>query len=59
MTVNCALLLQSNLYDHEVCKAVVSDPDTLLFDQISLDPDFHKWNESGAKEIKALESKGT
>ena len=59
MTVYCALLLQCNLYDLEVCKAAVSDPDTLSFDQILLDPDLDKWTESAAKEIEALESKGT
>ena len=59
MTVYCTLLLQCNLYNLEVCKAVVSDPDTLPFDQILLDPDLDKWKESASKEIKALESKGT
>ena len=37
----------------------VLDPDTLLFDQVLLDPDLDKWKESAAKEIEALESKGT
>ena len=54
-----ALLLQCNLYDLEVCKAAVSDPDTLPFDQILLDLDLDKWKESAAKEIKTLETKGT
>ena len=59
MTVNCTLLLQRNLYDLEVCKAVVSDPDTLSFDQLLLDLDLDKWKKSAAKEIEALERKGT
>ena len=59
MTVYCALLLQCNLYDLEVCKAAVSDPHTVSFDQILLDLDLDKWTESAAKEIEALESKGT
>ena len=59
MPIYHALLLQFNLYNPEVCKAAVSNPDTLLFDQILLDPDLDKWKESAAKEIEALESKGT
>ena len=54
MPAYCTLLLQCNLYDLEVCKAAVSDPDTLSFDQILLDPDLDKWKESAAKEIEAL-----
>ena len=59
MTVYRSLLLQCNLYSLEICKAAVSDPDTLSFDQILLDPDLAKWKEAAAREIEALESKGT
>ena len=57
-TIYHTLLLQCNLYDLEVCKTAVSNPDTLSFDQFLLDPDMDKWKESAAKEIEALESKG-
>ena len=59
MTVYCALLFQCNLYNLEVCKVAVSDPDTLSFDQILLDPELDKSKESAAKGIEALEIKGT
>ena len=48
MTVYRSLLLQCNLYSLEICKAAVSDPDTLSFDQILLDPDLAKWKEAAA-----------
>ena len=43
----------------QACKAALSDPDTLSYDQILSDPDIEEWKKSAHKEIPQLESKGT
>ena len=53
-----ALLLQCNLYDLEVCKAVVSDPDTLLFDQILLDQTWTSGRNLQPRRSKHWKAKG-
>ena len=53
------LLQQSNLCDLAICKAAASDPDTLSFDQILLEPNLDQWKAAAQREIEALEAKGT
>ena len=47
------------MIDIEACKAALSDPDTLIYDQVLLDPDIEEWKESAHKEITKLERKDT
>ena len=53
------MLQQSNLCDLAICKAAASDPDTLSFDQILLEPNLDQWKAAAQREIEALEAKGT
>ena len=53
------LLQQSNLFNLEVCKAAVSDPDIFSFDDILTHSDLPQWKAAAQKEIGALELKGT
>ena len=53
------LLQQSNLFNLEVCKAAVSDPDIFSFDDILTLSDLPQWKAAAQKEIGALELKGT
>ena len=53
------LLTELGTTDIQVCKAALSDPDTLIYDQVLLDPDIEEWKKSAYKEIKQLESKDT
>ena len=41
------------------CEAALSDPDTLSYDQVFLDPDIEEWKKSAHKEITQLECKDT
>ena len=41
----------------QACKAALSDPDTLSYDQVLLDPDIEEWKKSDHKENTQLESK--
>ena len=53
------LLTELGITDIQACKAALSDPDTLTYDQVLLDPDIEQWKKSTHKEITQLESKYT
>ena len=53
------LLTELGITDIQACKAALSDPDTLSYDQVLLDPDIEEWKKSAHKEITQLESKDT
>ena len=53
------LLTELGITDIQACKAALSDPDTLTYDQVLLDPDVEEWKKSAHKEITQLESKDT
>ena len=53
------LLTKLGITDNQACKAALSDPDTLTYDQVLLDPDIEEWKKSAHKEITQLESKDT
>ena len=56
----CPLLLtEFGIIDIQVCKAALSDPDILTYDQSLSDPDIEEWKKSSHKEITQLESKET
>ena len=43
----------------KLAKEAISDPDTITYDQVLLDPDIEEWNKSVHKEITQLESRDT
>ena len=53
------LLTELGITDIQACKAALSDPDFLTYDQVLLDPDVEEWKKSAQKEITQLESKDT
>ena len=53
------LLTELGITDIQACKAALSNPDTLTYDQVLLDPDIEEWKKSTHKEITQLESKDT
>ena len=53
------LLTELGITDIQACKEALSDPDTLTYDQVLLDPDIEEWKRSAHKEITQLESKET
>ena len=53
------LLIEFGITDIQACKAALSDPDTLTYDQVLSDPDIEEWKKSAHKEITQLESKDT
>ena len=53
------LLTELGITDIQTCKAVLTDPDTLTYDQVLLDPDIEEWKKSTHKEITQLKSKDT
>ena len=53
------LLTELGITDIQACKAALSDPDTLTYDQVLLDPDIEEWKKSTHKEITQQESKET
>ena len=60
LTEDTSLLLNPQLHPLLLAsKAALSDPDTLAYDQVLLDPDIEEWKKSTHKEITQLESKDT
>ena len=56
----CHLLLtEFGITDIQPCKAALSDPDILTYDQVLSDPDIEEWKKSAHKEITQLENKET
>ena len=53
------LLTELGITDIQACKASLSEPDTLTYDQVLLDPDIEEWKKNAHKEITQLESKDT
>ena len=53
------LLTELGITDIQACKAALSDPDTLTYDQVLFDPDIEEWKKSTHKEVTQLESKDT
>ena len=53
------VLTEFGITNIQACKAALSDPDTLSYDQILSDPDIEEWKKSAHKEITQLESKDT
>ena len=53
------LLTEFGITDIQACKAALSDPETLTYDQVLSDPDIEDWKKSVHKEITQLESKDT
>ena len=53
------LLTEFGITNIQACKAALSDPDTLTYDQVLLDLDIEEWKKSAHKEITQLESKDT
>ena len=51
------LLAEFGVTNIQACKAALSDPDTLAYDQVLLDPDIEQWKKSAHKEITQLEGK--
>ena len=49
----------NNIVNLAVCKAAVSDPDTLSYDEALRDDDVEKWKVAAQLEISQLEEKGT
>ena len=54
---NSVILTELGITDIQACKAALSDPDTLTYDQVLLDPEIEEWKKSTHKEITQLESK--
>ena len=52
-------LTELGVIDIQARKTALSDPDTLTYDQVLLDPDIEEWKKSIHKEITQLESKDT
>ena len=53
------LLTKFGITDIQASKAALSDPDTLIYDQVLSDSDIEEWKKSADKEITQLESKET
>ena len=53
------LLTELGMTDIQASKAALSDPDTLIYDQVLLDPGIEEWKKSAHKEITQLERKDT
>ena len=53
------LLTELGITDIQACKAALSDPDTLTYNQVLLDPDIEEWKKYAHKEITQRESKDT
>ena len=53
------LLTEFGIPNNQACKAALSDPDTLTYDQVLLDPDIEEWKKCAHKDITQLESKDT
>ena len=53
------LLTEHGITDIQACTAALSDPDTLTYDQVLMDPDIEEWKKSTHKETMQLESKDT
>ena len=53
------VLTELEITDIQGCKAALSDPDTLTYDQVLSDPDVEERKESAHKEITQLERKDT
>ena len=45
------LFTELGITDIQACKAALSDPDTLTYDHVLLDPDIEEWKKSTHKEI--------
>ena len=54
---NSVILTELGITDIQACKAALSDPDILTYDQVLLDPEIEEWKKSTHKEITQLESK--
>ena len=44
------LLTEFGITNIQVCRAALSDPDTLTYDQVLSDPDIEEWKKSALKE---------
>ena len=53
------LLTEIGITDIQAYKAALSDPDTLTYDKVLLEPDIEDWNKSTHKEINTAGSKDT
>ena len=53
------LLTEFGITDIQACKAALSDPDTLTYDQNLSDPDIEEWKKSAHKDITQLKNKET
>ena len=51
------LLTKFGITDIQACKASLSDPDTLTYDQVLLDPDIEDWKKSAHKKSHSLKAK--
>ena len=51
------LLTELGITYIQACKESISDPDTLTYDQVLLDPDIEEWKKTTPKEITQLENK--